>query len=207
MFVYRHRRKSDLQPFYIGISKFKKRAYEASIGRRSTYWLNTANKHGVEVEIIAKDLSFEEAKELEIFLIQEYGRLNIGTGCLVNLTDGGEGLLNVKHTKDSIEKMSIKASARRYSTEAKDAFKVAALNRFKDPKERQKMSEAAKTKTISQEAKAKHLKSISKRVLDLSTNITYNSAKEVAVKFNLVYTTFKNNLNGHSRNKTTFIYI
>jgi hypothetical protein len=42
--------------------------------------------------IVKSGISESEAVELERALIKKYGRKNTGTGCLVNLTDGGDGL-------------------------------------------------------------------------------------------------------------------
>lgn len=49
----------------------------------------------------------------------------------------------------------------------------------------------------------------SKKVIDTSTNIVYNSAKEVSILFNINYSTFKSYLNNNSKlnNKTTFKYL
>lgn len=90
--VYRHRNPKILEVFYVGISKFenKNRAYNKT--NRNKFWKRYVKKHGEPiVEIISKDLTWNEACELEIFLIQEYGRRDLKTGTLVNLTDGGEG--------------------------------------------------------------------------------------------------------------------
>jgi len=88
--VYRHRRIDTNEIFYIGIGKNKSRAYQKSKSKRSTFWLNIVNKTDYQVEIIAEELTWEEACELEIFLINEYGRKDLGTGSLVNMSEGGE---------------------------------------------------------------------------------------------------------------------
>jgi hypothetical protein len=55
-----------------------------------------SSKHGVhkpsekERILIEMSLSEEEAFETEKFLISYFGRLDVGTGCLRNLTEGGE---------------------------------------------------------------------------------------------------------------------
>lgn len=68
-YVYRHRKLSNDEVFYIGISqsKNKRRAYR--IEGRNNLWTKIHNKHGRAVEIIADKLTEEEAKDLEIFLI------------------------------------------------------------------------------------------------------------------------------------------
>jgi hypothetical protein len=102
--VYRHRRLDNNEVFYVGIGKTEKRAY--SKNNRSKYWNRVVEKHQRTVEILASDLSWEEACELEILLIQEYGRKDLGLGNLVNMTDGGEGSLGVKMTEVTLKKKS-----------------------------------------------------------------------------------------------------
>ena len=55
-----------------------------------------------------ENLSEDEAFDLEIKLIAEYGRKDLGTGCLLNFTDGGEGLSNPsKETREKISQANI----------------------------------------------------------------------------------------------------
>jgi hypothetical protein len=68
------------------------------------------------VQVPAKDriviypaASEDDAYETEIALIWYYGRKDLGTGCLHNLTDGGEGgkpMLGRHHSLATIQKMS-----------------------------------------------------------------------------------------------------
>lgn len=96
-YVYLHRRLSDGQVFYVGKSannpsrckSFGKDGADSY--RKSKLWQRTARKHGVAVEIVMDNLQEWYANELEIELIAYYGRLDVGEGCLVNHTDGGEG--------------------------------------------------------------------------------------------------------------------
>lgn len=93
--VYRHRRLDTNNIFYVGISKDKRRPY--ADGRyRNKIWNRIVSKTNYNVEIIADNISYEDAIELEIFLISIYGKLSNNTGTLSNLTDGGEGTLGIK---------------------------------------------------------------------------------------------------------------
>ena len=91
--VYRHRRLDDNSIFYIGIGKEKNRAYQ--LRSRNSLWKNIVLKTDYQVEIIAENINYDEAKELEIFLIILYGRRDLNNGILCNMTDGGDGNINM----------------------------------------------------------------------------------------------------------------
>lgn len=90
--VYKHIRKDTNEVFYIGIGRTDKRPY--NFVKRSLHHKNIIKKFGVEVEIICEDITWDEACKKEIELIKEYGRIDLGTGNLINRTDGGEGSKN-----------------------------------------------------------------------------------------------------------------
>lgn len=102
--VYRHRRLDTNEIFYIGIGNIK-RPYSKEI--RNNLWEKIIKKSDYSIEIIAEDLNKELAIELEIFLIKQYGRKDLKTGCLSNLTDGGEGLANYIMTEETKLKSGI----------------------------------------------------------------------------------------------------
>ncbi len=87
--LYRHIRLDKNEPFYIGIGASEKRAYNKSL--RNNWWKKIVNKTDYEVQILFYDLTWEEACEKEKEFITLYGRKDLGTGTLVNLTDGGQG--------------------------------------------------------------------------------------------------------------------
>ena len=81
-YVYIHRKISDNKPFYIG----KGCNYRClTIYKRSSYWKNTALKHGVYVQIYKNNLTSNEACEIEKKLIKK-----LGIKKLVNISLGGE---------------------------------------------------------------------------------------------------------------------
>lgn len=93
-----------MRPFYIGIGKSEKRAYQRN-HHRSNYWKNIAAK-GYRVDIIFDDLTWEEACNKEKELISLYGRNNLSEdGLLCNLTDGGDGGFGVVVREDTKEKI------------------------------------------------------------------------------------------------------
>ena len=87
--VYRHIRLDKNEPFYIGIGLDEKRAYNKK--NRSGFWKLITKKTDYEVQILFDDLSWDEACEKEKEFITLYGRKDLGTGSLVNLTNGGDG--------------------------------------------------------------------------------------------------------------------
>lgn len=102
--VYQHRRKDDNTIFYIGIGISINRAY--SCRNRNKHWLNIVSKYGYDVDILFNGIPYKDACNIEFGLINSYGRIDLGTGKLVNLTDGGKGSINFKHNEETIIKIS-----------------------------------------------------------------------------------------------------
>jgi group I intron endonuclease len=100
--LYRHTRLDKNEPFYIGIGDNETRAYNKV--NRTKHWKSVAKK-GYEVEVLLEDLTWEQACEKEKEFIALYGRKDLGTGTLVNLTDGGEGTFGYKHTEEVKQKL------------------------------------------------------------------------------------------------------
>lgn len=86
--LYFHLRNDNNEVFYVGIGN-EKRPYEKR--SRSDFWRNIVKKYGYKIEIIEKNLSWEEACEKEKMFIKKFGRQDLNEGCLVNLTDGCDG--------------------------------------------------------------------------------------------------------------------
>lgn len=101
--VYRHRRLDTNQIFYIGIG-LKYRPND--IKYRNRYWNHIVSKTKYQVEVLYDNLSWEEACELEIFLIEIYGRKDLKQGNLCNLTNGGDGSYGRVLSKETKFKMS-----------------------------------------------------------------------------------------------------
>lgn len=107
-YVYRHIRLDTNQPFYIGIGSDKNyfRANQKTSSKRNSYWVNIVSKTDYEVEILLDDLTWQEACEKEKEFIALYGRKDNNTGILSNMTDGGEGVLNVNVSDITRAKLS-----------------------------------------------------------------------------------------------------
>jgi hypothetical protein len=211
--VYRHVRLDTNEVFYVGIGKTIARAYQKSKTKRSIFWLNIINKTNYKVEILAEDLSWEEACEMEKKLIYEYGRKDLGTGTLVNLTDGGENpplMLGDKNYSKTIEgrrKISDRMKGKVMSDETKSKLS-------KNAKEKGFVPPSQKGKTKSIETKIKHSNSISggkhcnaKKIICIENGKIWDSIKECAKDTNISYSTLVNKLNGFRKNDTTFKYL
>lgn len=109
--VYRHsKNNNNNEVFYIGIGEDEGRAYKSN--GRTKYWNNIVNKYGYIIEILITNISYDEAKIIEIGLIEYYGRRDLGTGILVNLTEGGDGSVGFKHSEETKSLLSKKGKGR-----------------------------------------------------------------------------------------------
>jgi hypothetical protein len=89
-YVYTHLNPQSKEIFYVGIGKGN-RAWNKGAGRNK-FWENYVNKYGFEVEIVAENLTRNQAGKIEIELIAHLGRRQIEEGgTLVNRSLGGDG--------------------------------------------------------------------------------------------------------------------
>ena len=100
--VYKHLT-TDGNIFYIGLSNNKTRPFH--FHNRNNLWHKIYNKYGCVVEIIAENLTKEEACELEQSLIEKYGKRCDNSGCLANITSGGDGVKDYKFTEEVLQKL------------------------------------------------------------------------------------------------------
>jgi hypothetical protein len=106
--LYIQTRKDDGGIFYLGIGD-EKRPYCKK--GRNKFWHNVVNKHDYDVTILKTGMTWKEACELEIKMIAFYGRIkpykkNPNYGCLVNMTDGGQGAKGLIVSKETKKKQS-----------------------------------------------------------------------------------------------------
>jgi len=107
-YVYRHIRLDKNEPFYIGIGNKKNffRAYEINPNKRNELWKKIYNKTEIHIEIIFDNLSKDEASKKEKEFIKLYGRKDLNTGTLCNMTDGGDGIWNSIRSYETKQKLS-----------------------------------------------------------------------------------------------------
>ena len=157
--VYKHIRKDTNDVFYIGIGKTNKRAYSSK--NRNKYWRNIVNKCGYDIDIIETDLIWEDACIKEKELISLYGRIDLGTGTLVNMTDGGDGVLGLIFSEEAKTKISEGNKNKVQSEEAKIKIGIASKGNkyalgYKHTKSAKKrIVEALKSRVLSEETKRK----------------------------------------------------
>lgn len=104
-FVYVYIYPTSHVPFYVGYGKNDRHLYHIKEAirkptpKQGEHKLNIIRKilkANLEpiIKIVDNNLSREEARELEVFLISEIGRSDLNLGPLTNLTNGGDGNVN-----------------------------------------------------------------------------------------------------------------
>lgn len=111
-----------------------------------------ANKGGYEVEILMDDLTWEQACEKEKEFISLYGRKDLGTGALVNMTDGGDGTLNSIISKEHREKIAEANRKRIFTQEDREKISIRHFGRKQSIESRKKISNALKNSQKFKEA-------------------------------------------------------
>lgn len=185
--VYRHIRKDKNQVFYIGIGHEIERAYHKN--QRNSYWTRIVNKTDYDVEILFDDLSWEDAIKKEIEFIALYGRKNNKTGCLANMTDGGEGTSGWTVTEESRRKMS---DAKKRNPPTWN------IGRKFSEEHKQKLSDSAKT--------TRNRRNL---VCNIETGIFYYGVEEAAIAHGYNTRTLGNKLRkkANRTNNTNLIYV
>lgn len=185
--VYKHS-KLNGEIFYIGISTGIKRPY--SHLNRNKFWHNITNKYKYDINILFNNISYSEAIEIEKYLITYYGRVDKGTGSLINMTDGGEGVVGNIVSEEGRQRMSKSKMGEVWSEERRKNHKSGCTNRVLSKNARLMMSiHNAKTK--------------SKKVIDTKTNIIYNTILDATICLGLNYSRTKAQLSGQNPNRTT----
>jgi hypothetical protein len=144
-YVYAYLR-TDGTPYYIGKGTGKR------IDERHSIGLPPKDRR----RILLDGLTDPEAIEYEIALISLFGRKDLGTGCLRNLTDGGDGISGYAHTED--------AKRRIRESNKKESYPHL-IGRAVSEEARRKIGEAHKGKTHTDEAREKIRAARAKQVI------------------------------------------
>ena len=147
-YVYKHTRVDKNEIFYIGISNDigYKRAYSKLY--RNNYWVNITNTIDYIVEIIEDNLTWEDACEKEIELIKYYGRKDLNEGTLVNMTNGGEGIIGKIVSIETKHKMSLSHIGKTYSENSKQKMSLSQTGKKLTPETKKKISDYNKANNI-----------------------------------------------------------
>jgi NUMOD3 motif len=162
-YLYRHIRLDKYEPFYIGIgtkrfrnnynSDIYSRAYDKN--QRSQYWKNIIFKTDYKVEIIIESNNYEYILKKEKEFIKLYGRRDLKTGILVNLTEGGEGIVGKIFTEETRKKMSESRKDKSLSQETKNKISLSHFGKKQSAETKLKLSIKNKGKKMSEETKKK----------------------------------------------------
>lgn len=192
-FVYRHRRNDTNEIFYIGIGKRKSRLY--SKYSRNIYWKNITSKTDYTAEILLDNIEWDEACELEILLIEQYGRKKDG-GCLCNITIGGDGSKGFKHTKKFIQSMKDRKGYK-HTDKTKELISKGHLGKKLSIEHKLKLSKCKKGKKTGS-------KTNSKPVLQLNlNNKIVNSFKSITEASKITNIHFSNIARSASKDRKT----
>jgi hypothetical protein len=184
--VYQHL-KPNGQVFYVGIGKEKSRAYSKC--NRSKYWKNYIKNCEYEVQILKSDLNWNDACELEKILISHYGRKDLGTGFLINMTNGGDGTYGLIMSEESNIKRKLAMSGRTFTKEHVQKLRNKKLGTIQTKE--QKINRGIYK---------------SKQIINTKTNEIYNSVLELSIILNVKVKTLQKKLNGQLKNNTNFKY-
>jgi hypothetical protein len=219
-YVYIHVRVDNYEPFYVGIGKTDnfKRAREKS--RRSNFWKNIVLKTDYFIRIIKTNISWEEACELEELSISLYGRRDMKTGILVNMTNGGDG--NIGQSEEQIKRRVAntvfkkgRESAtwgRKHTEEEKQKMRgkresIAGKNHPQYGKKRPEISKLMKERIGKNNPNYGKKACNAKIVINIETGIFYESAKEASLYNNIEYSNLKKYLSGiYNINKINLRY-
>jgi hypothetical protein len=215
--VYLHRKKSDNSIFYVGAGS-SQRPFKKS---RPLNWKRIVEEHGVIVEIVKDNLTKEESFELEKKLISEYGRIDLGTGCLINCSEGGPGCAGLSMETEQ-KKIDLLKSIKK-TDEWKKKISEGHKGIIKDEAWRSKISNSLKGRKLSEEVKQKMRASNRSKEISSVPIICYeyktdrkvkefSSVREAAKELLCLESSISNNLKGRSKSvfsnnlKLKFIY-
>lgn len=223
-YIYRHIRTDKNEPFYIGIGTKAKRKHNSfhSEYRRafeqdrkeSSIWNNIVAKTDYEVEIILESNDYEFIKKKEIEFVSLYGRINKNTGCLANMTDGGDGFIGYTPSQEKIDKHKLFMTGRKQSDSEKQKRNESRKGYVHSEETKFKMSESHKGKKTDKE----HLEKLWKGQMianskpinqyDLQGNFIkeWQSATIAAKEINLHPTSIRHCVQGKTKTSGGYIW-
>jgi hypothetical protein len=235
-YIYRYIRRDKNEPFYIGLGTKNKddinyytyyRATSKHISNNNIF-KRIVNKTDYDIEILLESDDYEFIKQKEIELIKLYGKICNNTGCLSNITDGGEGLKGYTHSEETIKKLvdshmgkklSPESQAKRIAT-LKEKYRLSPPVLSEEQKERLRQTRIGHVQ--SQETISKRINKISaakeefkngnllaitgsaKGVINIKTKEIYVSLTELSIHLNVKLTTLIARI---KRGDSDFLYL
>jgi hypothetical protein len=128
--------REDGTPYYIGKGKGDRAYSKHQRGKSKGGYFTPPEKN--KILILKNNLTEEEAFKHEIYMIAVLGRIDLGTGILRNLTDGGEGVSGYRHSDET--KMFIKevGKGRKHSDKTKKKYRLEIKEKNKLKRQRKK---------------------------------------------------------------------
>lgn len=202
--VYRHIRLDNNEVFYIGISYEDTDKRSHSYDNRNKYWHNIVNKCEYEIEVIFehKDYKFIQKKEIEF--ISLYGRKDKGLGTLVNMTDGGEGVLGRIMSDEQKEKLKISTGLFFKGVPKSEEHRKKIGNAHRGREGKRGIENHNFGKKLPERCGLNNHKS--RIILDTQTGIFYSCVREATEVYELNYSTLRAYLQGKNKNITSLIY-
>ena len=145
-YVYAYLRE-DGTPYYIGKGK-NNRAYHKHRN-------NLTPKDQSRIVFLETELSEIDAFALERREILRYGRKDVGTGILRNMTDGGGGSSGFKFSDETREKLAAAQRGKKHSAESKEKLAAAQRGKKHSAESKEKTAAANRGKKLSAETKEK----------------------------------------------------
>ena len=207
-FLYRHIRPDKNEPFYIGIGTKEKgapyRRAENST-KRNIVWKRIVSKNQgkYEVEILFESNDYTFLKEKEKEFIKMYGRKDLNTGSLANLTDGGEGNLGWRPSEETLIKFSLLRKGKSLSEEHKRKLSESLKGRIVSEETRKKSS--LSRKGVPHKIKG-GLNYNARKVIDTTTGIVYECVKDAEKYLNVYAGYLRKRLKKQIRNNTSMCY-
>lgn len=101
-YVYQYLRKIDSQNGLAGTPYYVGKGYNNRVYKPHGY-VHVPTEESM-IQFVSKNMNEADALQLEMLLIKQFGRIDLKTGCLRNMTAGGEGKSGHKRSKESINK-------------------------------------------------------------------------------------------------------
>jgi hypothetical protein len=177
------------QPFYVGKGKNGQVNYHRKEAKKLLLCESKLNKNTIKIkmihklwkqgldfteEIILGGLTEKEAFDLEIEAILVYGRIDLGTGCLTNMTSGGEGVSGPSEEARQKIRENSKGNkvwlGRNHTEETKQKIRDNQMGRIPTEETRRRMTESHLGKKQPQET-------IEKRRVTMIGHLTTDEAK------------------------------